>query len=477
MAPVSAPEPDARSLSTRWMFASGGVASGIVGNAHYFVLIYYNQVLGLSGSLTGIALAVGLIFDAISDPLVGFASDNWKSRWGRRHPFLYASILPSLLFYFLLWHPPSMIQGELPLFIYLVACNIGLRFGITLFWIPAYSIIAEITSDYDERTRLISYITSSLSVVGNGMSVAMYAIWLVPTPEYSDGILNPAGYRDAGLFGALAIALSIAVFSVGLHRFIPQLKKYHSVASLAPREFFRQAKDVVRDASLRAMGLAGILYYTGSGTYAVLWVYIYSFFWEFSNWEISLLVIPMVLGGLALVPLLPRISLGREKKKVAIVMFLGASLVNATPIMLRLAGFFPANGTDVLFWIMMVAGFLETLFFLMLDATWTSMVTDIVEESELHTGRRSEGIILSTLSFAQQCAGALGTLLGGLIIDLIAFPKNAKIGEVGAQTLFELGLVYGPLILVLYLLACFFVGRYRITRSGHSEAVADLGEP
>ena len=476
MVAMSTAEPSANAKSTRWIFAGGGIARGIIGNAHYFVLIYYNQVLGLSGSWVGIALAIGLIFDAISDPVIGFASDNWKSRWGRRHPFLYASILPAMLFYFLLWHPPALIQGDLPLFLYLVACNIGLRLGITLFWIPAYAIIAEITSDYDERTRLVSYITSALSVVGNGMSVAMYAIWLVPTPEYADGVLNPAGYRDAGLFGALAIAVSITIFTVGLHRFIPRLKKYHQFTSLAPREFFKQAMDVVRDASLRTMGIAGILYYSASGTYAVLWVYIYSFFWEFSSRQISLLVIPMVLGGLALVPLLPRFSLGREKKNIAMVMFVGASLVNATPILLRLVGFFPANGTDILFWIMMLAGFIETLLFLMLDATWTSMVTDIVEENEVNTGRRSEGIILSTLSFAQQCAAALGTLLGGLIIDLIAFPDNAKVGQVAAETLFELGLAYGPLILALYLAACFFVGRYRITRAGHTATLAKLAD-
>ena len=173
------------------------------------------------------------------------------------------------------------------------------------------------------------------------------------------------------------------------------------------------------------MGMAGILYYTASGTYAVLWVYIYSFFWEFSSEEISLLVVPMVIGGMALIPLLPRITFKREKKNVAILMFLGASLINAIPILLRLLGLFPENGSDTLFWMMMVAGFFETLLFLMLDAIWISMVTDIAEQNEVNTGRRSEGIILSTLSFVQKCASALGTLAGGLIIDFIAFPENA----------------------------------------------------
>ncbi|MCH2184678.1 MFS transporter, partial [Myxococcota bacterium] len=191
--------------ATRWSFASGGVGLGVFENAHYFVLIFYNQVLGLSGSLTGFALAFGLVFDAVSAPLVGFLSDNWKSRWGRRHPFLYAAILPSLIFYFLLWNPPTLIQGELSLFLYLVICNIGLRLGLTLFTVPAYAIVAEITSDYDERTRLVGYLTAAYSVFNNGMSMIMYAVWLVPTPEVADGILNQGGYEEAGLVGALLI--------------------------------------------------------------------------------------------------------------------------------------------------------------------------------------------------------------------------------------------------------------------------------
>ena len=66
--------------STLAFFGSGGLVYGVVRNAHYFVLVYYSQVLGLSPELAGLALGVGLIFDAISDPLVGYLSDNTKSR-------------------------------------------------------------------------------------------------------------------------------------------------------------------------------------------------------------------------------------------------------------------------------------------------------------------------------------------------------------------------------------------------------------
>ncbi len=79
---------------TRWAYGGGGAGYGVLYNAHYFVLIYYSQVLGLNPGLAGLAVGIGLVFDAITDPLIGYLSDSTRSRWGRRHPWLYASVLP-----------------------------------------------------------------------------------------------------------------------------------------------------------------------------------------------------------------------------------------------------------------------------------------------------------------------------------------------------------------------------------------------
>lgn len=149
-------------------FSSGGMAWGVIRNAEYVVLMYYSQVLGLDPWLAGIALAIGLIIDAVSDPVVGYLSDNTHSRWGRRHPYLYASVIPLALSFYLLWHPPTSVLGDdVPLFIYLLACNAALRLSTTLFLIPALAMVAELSSDYDQRTRLLSGLQSIYGVVMN----------------------------------------------------------------------------------------------------------------------------------------------------------------------------------------------------------------------------------------------------------------------------------------------------------------------
>lgn len=459
---------------TRWIYGSAGVSYGVIGNAHYFTLLYYSQVLGLDARLAGMALGIGLVFDAVTDPLVGYLSDNTKSRWGRRHPFLYASVLPLSLSYFLLWHPPPFVQGDTSMFVHLLISLVALRGSATLFLVPAYAMGAEITRDYDERTRLFARYNTVLSVVGNGMSVLMYAVWLVPTADYADGIMNVEGYKVAGLVGTLAIAVSVLLFTIGLHRLVPRFSKFQSSDSLGPRQFVRQVADVFRYPSMRVVVVSWVLYYGAMGIYAALWVYIYSYFWEFTSQQISLIVVPMALAGVLIPPLLSGLASGREKKRVAVLGLSAAMFVNVFPIGMRLLGIFPANGTAILFWILLVLGFFETVLFLVFHVAAQSMTVDITEQAELDTGRRSEGVITSAVTFAGKCGYALGTFLGGLTLSLIEFPKETAVGDVAPDVIFDLGLVYGPLILAILLSSVYAIDRYPISRAKHAETLARL---
>ena len=459
---------------TRWAYSGGGAGYGVLRNAHYFVLIYYSQVLGLDPGLAGLAVGIGLVFDAITDPLIGYLSDSTRSKWGRRHPWLYASILPLGASFYFLWHPPGFVAGDTLLFAWLVICNVSMRTALTMFLVPAYAIVAELTADYDERTRLLTGFHVVDSVFNNGMSVLMYAFWLVPTEQISDGVMNPEGYQNAGLLGAVVIVVSILVFAIGLRRFIPRLRQYQVDTSPSPGQFFRQVADVFNSVSARVVVLSGVLYYAGTGTYVALWVYIYSYFWEFTNEKISIIVIPMALAGLFLPPAMARWAAGREKKTVAKAGLLGAMAINVVPIGLRLLGFFPENGSEALFRIMLVAGFFETILFLVFDICWRSMIVDLTERTELATGRRNEGVISSTITFATKCADALGTLIAGTLLSLIAFPTETAVGDVPPDVIAKLGLIYGPVVFLIWMGVILSLGRYRISRSRHQEILQRL---
>ena len=89
----------------------GSVAYGIKDNGFsVFLLIFYNQVLGIDAGIVGTVIMAALIFDAFADPIIGELSDRTQSKWGRRLPWLYASAIPLGVIWMLLWHPPEMDQ-------------------------------------------------------------------------------------------------------------------------------------------------------------------------------------------------------------------------------------------------------------------------------------------------------------------------------------------------------------------------------
>ena len=124
----------AGSLKTRTKLAYGfgSVAYGIKdGGFSYFFLIFYSQVMGVDASLVGLVLFLALVFDAFSDPLIGYFSDNTRSRWGRRHPYMYAAVVPIAVAYYFVWNPPDGLTGN-ALFPYMLLMAILVRTLITL---------------------------------------------------------------------------------------------------------------------------------------------------------------------------------------------------------------------------------------------------------------------------------------------------------------------------------------------------------
>src|SRR5271170_5033531 len=132
-------------LPTRLFYGFGSVSFGVKDNGFsYFLLLFYNQVMGLPAQLVGLAALIALVFDACIDPLIGQLSDNLRSPWGRRHPFMYAAALPFALAYLALWNPPHWGGGAL--FGYLVVAAIVIRALSSVFEVPSSALAAEFST-------------------------------------------------------------------------------------------------------------------------------------------------------------------------------------------------------------------------------------------------------------------------------------------------------------------------------------------
>ena len=127
------------SVRTKFFYGSGAAAEAAIGIVfNTFNFLFYNNVLGLSGTLTGLAVTIAVIFDAVSDPVMGSISDRWRSKLGRRHPFLYLSAVPLGLCFFAVYSPPPGLE-QFGLFIWFTVFTIGLRISLTLYQVPSPS--------------------------------------------------------------------------------------------------------------------------------------------------------------------------------------------------------------------------------------------------------------------------------------------------------------------------------------------------
>ncbi len=452
---------------SQWAFACSGVpTTGIISNGiDYFLFFFYSQVIGLSAALTGLALAIALTFDAISNPLVGYLSDNWRSRLGRRLPFMYASILPLPILYVLVWYPPADSRSQWISFGYLLAVLIFLRLSMMMFDVPVRTLVAELTPDYDERTRLASLPTSVSWFTGSIMTIAMYGIWLKDSAEHVNGQTNIAGYRQAAVVCGAMILVSLLFSTVGLHPEIPRLHMKTSVQTPSLKDMARSFGQLLQNRSMLALLLSSLFVGTGLGATAALWIYQYGFFYGMRSQQMSLLTIVESLASLAVAPVIRQFVVKGDKKVMAI-RFLTASVAISIVLPPLLAlGWLPKRGSDGLWYLLTAYDFLSQLIWIVTASVIYSLYADVTDDVVLAIGKRLEGAIFACQTFIERVAMGLGALLAGLLLTLIRYPTATDNAPVPAGILTRLGLSYMGVWFVFACIGIWFLSKYEITRS------------
>jgi len=139
------------SVREKSLYAAGDLADGITNvSLGTFLLFYLTAVCGLPGSLAGAAVAISLMVDAVVDPLIGYISDNTRSRWGRRHPYMFASAIPFAGALGMIYSIPAF-ESTWALFAYVVAVLIVLRVSFSTFVLPYAAVGAELRRQLQQR--------------------------------------------------------------------------------------------------------------------------------------------------------------------------------------------------------------------------------------------------------------------------------------------------------------------------------------
>ncbi|MEM8766549.1 MAG: MFS transporter [Pseudomonadota bacterium] len=464
---MSESEAPKASLSTKLFYGSGATPFGIKDTGfNYFILIYYNQVLGLDAFLAGLALAIAVLVDALSDIAVGFLSDNWISRFGRRHPFMYAAALPIAVSFYYLWNPPdAALQGDGVLFVWLIVMAIVVRSALTFFEVPNAAMGPELTKHYDDRTGLMAFRYVFGWLGGLSMAVLTFMVLL---PTDSAGQLGPRGYQLLGMIGSGAMLVMMLFSSLGTHRHIPTFHVPKAAEKFRPDVVFGAITAMFHNRSFQAVFISALFFGAAAGVSQAMSVYVGTYFWRLSSVEIG--YIPML--GLIAVPtsfaIAPRLAARFGKKEAARGSFLFAIAFLPVAFVAALLGVFPARNSAWFLPLLMSHYLIETTAIITMQIVFASMNADVVEDRSAETlGRRDEGLIFAARNFAKKAVSGLGVLLAGAILWLADFPDQAIPGEVAQNSVNALILIYLPCILGLYLASWFALRGYSIDRARH----------
>lgn len=461
-------------LFTRLAYGVGGAAGGIKNNGFdYVLLLFYSQILGLPGLWVAAAIWIALIVDAVSDPIVGYWSDNLRSRMGRRHPFLYAAAIPATLAYFFVWNPPSGLEGQ-PLFAWLLTLTIIVRVGYTLFEVPSLSLSAELSQDYDVRTSLMSFRYFFAWVGGLTVQVLLFAMFLQPSEGDPQGFFHLPGWNLYGLVGASSMFVAILITAIGTHHRIPHLKSPPPERDLTIGKIFGEIWETLSNPSFRALFVATLFGLLATGISATLNQYINGFFWNFTGDQIAVLTFAVYLSAIMALVLAPLAGRTLGKKRAAITIGLMAFTLAPAPVFARLLGLLPENGTPELFYIILVVTVFDVALIIAYQMLAAAMVTDIVEESELKTGRRSEGTFFAGITFIRKLSQGIGVMTASLILAFAAIAPGIRPEDASASSVAKLGLGYAATLLTVWMLMLLSITFYRISREDHARNLAAL---
>jgi glycoside/pentoside/hexuronide:cation symporter, GPH family len=459
--------------------ASFGLGSGaemisltLIGS---YAMFFYNQVTGMPATLAGLAVTVSIVADGVVDPVIGSLSDRTRSRLGRRHPWMYAAPIPIGLSIFALFNPPDLPISAL--FWWFLVSLVSLRVFMSVYHTPHLALGSEMSSDYAERSRIMSW--NSLMGLAGGSTATFIAlsIFFRATPEHPRGLLNPEAYPPFSLTLAV-VATALLFASAWLTRgFIPHLPKPPAeLPKFTPFEFLKDLGGALSNRNYMFLLLGMFFISLMVGLRHALGIYVDTYYWELPSELLRWYVIGKVGGTLVAFFLAARIHQRFSKRAGIVGAGVFSTFAPSAATSLSLLGLFPKPGDDLLLPLLITFDGLHAIGTALITISIMSALADIADQNEVRLGRRQEGVLYSTRTLFAKVDTAIGQLIAGVTLDLMAFPEKAAPGSVPRDTLVGLAIVYGPCTIIPGLVALMFYSRYAIDKATFDANRAAIAE-
>ncbi len=400
-----------------------------------YPLAYYTNVVGLAAGLAGLAAALAIVWDAVTDPVMGAISDRTRHRFGGRRGYLLPGAVLLAIGVVAVFWPPAL-DGQAAKFSWLLLSYCFLNTGMTVLAVPYHAMAGELTADPHERTRLFG-VRVAFSNAGAFAAAGLLLLFL------GDAEDNVAAMPSASA-AAAALVVATAVTSWAATARVPLPR-----TPLPPEPLVRVFTVPFRNRAFVPLIAAYVIASLGIGVNAATFVYYYRHVLELppdtSQTVLAVFLATFTVSIAAWVALARRF--GKRRPLLA-----GATVLAVGNTVLYTAA--PQQA-----WIVMAFGAVVLGAFVGSVVLLDTLLTDVLDHDLLRTGRMRSGLFFGVWRFCSKMARALSILVVGVVLGAVGFVEQSDTQPPAVRT--ALLVLFGPLVGALFLGSTWVLWRYR----------------
>ena len=421
----------------------------------YFVF-YGTVLLKLPGSLVGLVFALSVIWDAVSDPLMGYISDHTYSKYGKRHLYMAIGTIGIVVSNLFLWQV-SPDAADLVKFLWILSNILIIKTFITIFITPYNALGAELTTDYHERSKIQGIKTVYFLIALVMVTAVCMFIFFRPTTLYPIGQLNPAAYRNIAVTSSLVMLVTGMMSYLATKRFVDFGHPIDGVyKNLSLGNFIRESKYSLQDKDFRHVFFGYMYTNLASAIVSVVGLHTFTYTFNMNNFQIGVIFGTQFFFSIVSQPFWIVLAKKIDKKRTVITGLLVC--MTACVILFYFVirkDLVQSNYLYLLIYTVIIGFGSSGLFSIPL-----SMLADTVDQQEFNTGNRNEGVYFGMLNFGYKFSQSLAVLVLGIVLDLIHFDSDLPVQE--NITLFLLGSLLAVGGLITFILSVFSYKNYSI---------------
>lgn len=450
-------------------FGAGHLVLNLLPGALGIFMFFLLTAFGMDPFLAGLLGGLPRIFDALTDPVMGFISDNTKSKWGRRRPYIFVGAILSGVFFMLLWQLDAE-NSQTYNFWYFLIMSMVFLIGNTMFATPLIGLGYEMTSDYNERTRLMAF----SQIIGQIAWMIVPWFWVLIADK--DLFATQAiGVRQLSVIvGVICVVLGLlpALFCRGIDAGNMGNRKEINFKSLFSNliDLFKGIVQVAKNKPFMKLCGATFLVFNGfqlvaSFSFFIIVFYMYNGNYEAAGtWPAWFSTMTAIVTAFGVIPIISWMANKFGKRRA----FIYSTAISIVGYLLKWWAFDPENPFLLFMPIPFMAFGLGGLFTLMM-----SMTADVCDLDELENGMpRKEGTFGAIYWWMVKLGQALALVLGGLVLKLVGFDQSAATQTTETLTNLRIADIIIPCATAA--LAIVVMWKYSLSESRAREIKAEL---